>query len=1827
MFKRFQTIRLQVIIPITLLLALGVVLLSVLIVLDRHLTGHPEILRHAELHQPFIQQVVLWVAVPLLFVFSLLIFLAHKLVYQPLQAITQRAMQTASGGALPDQPLPLPHAEELRQITHAFNAMTERLRSEQQNLEARIAERTERLQTLTQELEQQVEEHEEALCALQESEQRYRLLFDDSPIPIMEEDLSGVAQVVRQLQAEGISDLRAHLQTHPEDAARALQSVRVIEANKAALQLYDCQSAAELDRQFAAFVGAGNANLLVEDMITIAAGETRHEEWKVNYNRQGEPIYIHLIWQELPNTQQPYQRVIVTLMDITERKRAEDALRQSEERYRSLFDDSPVAMTEEDYSATKAMLEDLKAQGVDDIAAHLRANPHILRQLHAAVRLVDANRAALQLYGYDSLEEMQRAFMEYTAGGMHEGTIVSMAALARGAIRHEMQKVNYTRQGEERIIQLIWKVAPGYEQTYGKVINTILDITERKRAEDALRVSEQRFRTLFEQSPVPMSEEDFSAAKAMFEDLKAQGISDLRAHLHAHPQLMQQIHCAIRVLDVNRAALQLYGYADLEDMRRGFTHYTASADDQTIADGLIAIGEGKLRYEGERVNYTQDGRMLFIRLIWQVAPGSEQTYDRVIVTALDITQHRQAELALQESERRYRSLFEDSPVALMEQDHSQAFAILKRLQAEGVEDIAAYMRQHPDEMQTAYTSLRLISANKAALQLYACETLAELQEIFTHSIGDVMQEPNLTTLTTMAEGKPYCELEKVNYNRRGEPFDVRLLWRVAPGCENDYRKVLYTIIDVTEQRRTERLRDLQRDLAISLRRASGLHASLQALLDILIQLQEFDSGGIYLVDPIGGGLELAAHHGLSEGFVQRVARYEGGSLHSQLVRRGEMMYHPAEEFPAPIFDDLREEGIRTLAVIPIAYGGRVIALLNLASHTRQRITANERKLAEAIAESQLGGLIAQIVAEETLRQSEERYRLLFNTESDAIFLIDNESGLILDANLAAEALYGYTRRELLQLRNVDLSAQPDETRRATLTGLTSIPVRYHRKKDGTVFPVEITASHLTLRGRPVHIAAIRDITARMQTEEALRENEARLRAFMDNAPSLVLIKDHESRPIYVNQAFRQMFPAEDWLGKSPHETFPPETAEEMLAKDRQALEEGFIQYEETWKALDGKEYIFETRKFRIERPGAPPLIGATITDITERKHAEEALRRTSEELEGFFNAALDLLAILTVDGIFLRLNREWERVLGWRLDELIGHQDLEFLHPDDLEETLKVIEVMQREGELRGFVNRYRHKDGSYRWLSWHSHQIGERIYAAAMDITEQRATLEALREKNEEIERFFASSLYLLCIADTDGYFRKLNREWERVLGYPLNELEGKRFVDFVHPDDLPATLEAVAALDQQSEIPSFINRYRCKDGSYRWLEWRSFPHGKSIYAAARDITEQKRTLEALAESEQRYRTLYETMVQGVLYGDGEGRILSANPAALRILGLTQEEMSTHTMTDPRWRAIHEDGSPFAPEEHPSALALRSGSPVLGVTMGVFNPREGAYRWVLIDAIPLFRPDEERPHQVYATLTDITERKQLQEAMLANEKMAALGTLAAGIAHEINSPLQIITGTSENLIRQISAGNLPDAARLQAKLENVHRSAWSVAEIVRSLLAYAHPSSQKFDTHDLNHIVHDTLLLIEHQLRSWSSVFVLTELTPDLPDLYCDRNQISQALINLLTNARDAMPGGGQIVIRTRFDGEHRRVALEVSDQGSGIPPAMQKRIFDPFFTTKEVGKGTGLGLSIVAGIVRLHGGEIEVHSQEGMGSTFTLWFPLERPSEEENPSEIGRY
>jgi PAS domain S-box-containing protein len=256
-------------------------------------------------------------------------------------------------------------------------------------------------------------------------------------------------------------------------------------------------------------------------------------------------------------------------------------------------------------------------------------------------------------------------------------------------------------------------------------------------------------------------------------------------------------------------------------------------------------------------------------------------------------------------------------------------------------------------------------------------------------------------------------------------------------------------------------------------------------------------------------------------------------------------------------------------------------------------------------------------------------------------------------------------------------------------------------------------------------------------------------------------------------------------------------------------------------------------------------------------------------------------------------------------------------------------------------------------------------------------------REAQEERDRFFTLSLDMMCIAGFDGYFKRLNPAFERTLGYTVDEMLSLPFVGFIHLDDVENTTAELKRIAAGVDTVSFENRYRCKDGRYKWLLWTAtaYPSRQLVYAAARDITGRKQAEQALRKGEERYRSVIAAMQDGIIILDIDGSIRACNASAERILGLSADQIVGRTALDPNWRAIHEDGTPFPGETFPVTVTLRTGRRCSDIVMGVHKP-DGTLTWISINSEPLFEADGVTLGGVVASFEDITDRRRTEHEL-----------------------------------------------------------------------------------------------------------------------------------------------------------------------------------------------------------------------------------------------------
>jgi PAS domain S-box-containing protein len=372
-------------------------------------------------------------------------------------------------------------------------------------------------------------------------------------------------------------------------------------------------------------------------------------------------------------------------------------------------------------------------------------------------------------------------------------------------------------------------------------------------------------------------------------------------------------------------------------------------------------------------------------------------------------------------------------------------------------------------------------------------------------------------------------------------------------------------------------------------------------------------------------------------------------------------------------------------------------------------------------------------------------------------------------------------------------------------------------------------------------------------------------------------------------------------------------------------------------------------------------------------------------------------------------------------------------------------------------------------------------------------------------------------------------------------------------------------------------------------------------------------RARDAFERSEARFRGLIDNLHVGVVVQGPRSEILLFNARALELFGLTEDELRGRSSFDPSWEVVREDGSTYLPEERPVAMVLTTRAAVRGVVMGIKRPRTQDLVWLLVNALPEFDRSG-NVVQVVATMDDISGRKKLEDELRSAQKLDSLGLLAGGIAHDFNNLLTIITSCAE-----LATLKLPTESRAHEDLDEVLAASERATALTRQLLTFARRDAGTPRRIDINAAVDQFEKLLRRLLGSQHLLIVERESESVIVNI--DQGQLEQVLVNLVVNARDAMPDGGEVTVTIGHVGPGRapealagRAAafMCVSDRGTGIAPELLERVFEPFFTTKPTGQGTGLGLATVHGLVRQAAGQIQVSSTVGVGTEICVYFPL---------------
>jgi two-component system, cell cycle sensor histidine kinase and response regulator CckA len=522
----------------------------------------------------------------------------------------------------------------------------------------------------------------------------------------------------------------------------------------------------------------------------------------------------------------------------------------------------------------------------------------------------------------------------------------------------------------------------------------------------------------------------------------------------------------------------------------------------------------------------------------------------------------------------------------------------------------------------------------------------------------------------------------------------------------------------------------------------------------------------------------------------------------------------------------------------------------------------------------------------------------------------------------------------------------------------------------------------------------------------------------------------------------------------------------------------------------------------------------------------------------------------------------------------------------------------------------------------------GQLLVRAMRYATERKRAVEALQRSEEYFRSLIENALDIITVLDVDGTVRYGSPSFERVLGYPHGALTGENLFKLIHPEDcdrVRGILEVGAQNPGATQSIEF--RVLHRNGACRVLEsiGKRFEQESTVAGYvlnSRDITERKRSEEAVRQANETLRAVIETSPLPIYTMDLEGVVRTWNSSAQKIFGYSPEE------------AIGEAPPGILPDDLAS-FRHRLDSLIAGQTIEGGEERRRSKDGSIIDVsfwnAPL-RDADGAVTGIVEVVADNTERKRLEEQFRQAQKMEAVGRLAGGVAHDFNNLLTVITGYCQMLLDRF-----PEADPNREDMLQVLKASDRATGLTRQLLAFSRKQIVQPKVVDLNTLVTDMQPMLKRLLGV--TIDLLIQSITSLGRVRVDPGQLEQVLVNLVVNARDAMPGGGHLTISMRdvdVDSESGTrempvgpgayVVIEVSDTGTGMDEETRSHMFEPFFTTKEKGRGTGLGLSTSYGIVKQNHGEILVRSELGVGTAFSIYLPrVDEPSLAETPQQIN--
>lgn len=866
-------------------------------------------------------------------------------------------------------------------------------------------------------------------------------------------------------------------------------------------------------------------------------------------------------------------------------------------------------------------------------------------------------------------------------------------------------------------------------------------------------------------------------------------------------------------------------------------------------------------------------------------------------------------------------------------------------------------------------------------------------------------------------------------------------------------------------------------------------------------------------------------------------------------------------------------------------------------------------------------------AERALRDSELRYRSLFENAALGIYQTTPD-GRILTANPALVHLLGYDSLEELAKRNLEEEGYDPESSRARFkeiieaSGIVRGLESSWQRKDGS--SIRIRENARVVRDSQGEIlyyeGTLEDITERTEAARQLAESERRYRAIVETSPMGILTINLAGIITSCNHAFVQMtgYESSAFIGKH-FSKLPPVRARDLpkYVKAFSLIASGKTPepFETSWETQSGTVRHGEIRVRVMKQDGKTWNIQVIVQDITERRAAEEQLRESEAMQRGILEASPIGIGLIRGQKIQWVSDRICE-MSGYSTEELVGQSPL-LTAPND-EEYRRIQQAMESRLRKRGVAHvetQWLRKDGTtfdvdLRFASLDRADLSKGEIFTLLDITEQRQMARSL-----ELTQFSMDTADVIILwLQPDGKVVFVNEAACRILGYEREDLLGK-FVWEISPNYPREQRAFLWEALQTGGTETGETELICENGARLPVEltaqYLAFQGVEYEFVFALDIQERKAAEAALHESEASYRTIFDSANDAIMLHNAEtGHLLEVNQKTEEMFGYTPREFLK--------LAVEDFSAGIAPYVQEEALRLiqaaAAGIPQLFEWHA--RKKDGELFWV---EVSLRQASLRGMSVVLAIVRDVSQRKQLEAQLRQRQKLESIGTLASGVAHEINNPLMGMINYAELISGRVENEKLKEFA------EGIKTEGDRVARIVRNLLSFSRQDQEEHSRARLVDIIDAALSLIGSLLRK-DFIELDVDVPEDLPQIRCRSQQIQQVIINLVTNARDSLNEKYSMadenkVVRIRSyvlqDPEGLWLRTMIQDTGVGIAENVRTRIFDPFFTTKSRDKGTGLGLSISYGIVKEHNGRLSVQSEPDVRTCFFVDLPVSTDEE----------